>query len=161
MKMVEQPSLQKILVPLDGSQLAERALPYARALAQKFDGRLTLLWVLQPPPLMPVTEFGVLPVHDETLLERAEKQANDYLSGLRDKLEEEGIPADIAITRSPAVAEAIVDFADQGDFDLVVKTTHGRSGISRWVFGSVAAKVLEQAPCPVFLVRIEHEEEDE
>lgn len=156
--MTEQLGLEKILVPLDGSDLAEQALPYARVLAQKFGGRLTLLWVLQPPPLMPVTEFGVLPVHDEALLERAEEQANDYLGRLRDQLDEEGISARVAVTKSPAVAEAIVDFAAQGDFDLIVKTTHGRSGISRWVFGSVAAKVLEQAPCPVFLVRVKPEE---
>jgi len=157
--MAEKPVLQEILIPLDGSPLAELALPYARAMAQKFDGRLTLLWVLQPPPLMPVTEFGVLPVHDETLLERAEKQANDYLNGLSDQLEADGIPTHVAVTRSPAVAEAIVDFAAQGNFHLIVKTTHGRSGISRWVFGSVAAKVLEQAPCPVFLVRVRHEDD--
>ena len=156
--MAKQPKLHNILVPLDGSQLAEQALPYARALAEKFDGNLTLLWVLQPPPLMPVTEFGVLPVHDESLLERAEKQANDYLGRLREQLNEDGIPAWVAVTRSPAVAEAIVDFAAQGDFQLIVKTTHGRSGISRWVFGSVAAKVLERAPCPIFLVRVKSEE---
>ena len=156
--MAQHPRLHKILVPLDGSQLAEQALPYARALSEKFAGNLTLLWVLQPPPLMPVTEFGVLPIHDESLLDRAEKQADDYLSRLREELDEMGIPARVAITRSPAVAEAIVDFAAQGDFDLIVKTTHGRSGISRWVFGSVAAKVLEQAPCPVFLVRVNPEE---
>lgn len=156
--MVEQPAIQNILVPLDGSQLAEQALPYARALAEKFGGHLILLWVLQPPPLMPVTEFGVFPVHDDTLLEQAEEQASDYLGHLRDQLNDEGIPARIAITRSPTVAEAIVDFAAQGDFHLIVKTTHGRSGISRWVFGSVAAKVLEQAPCPVFLVRVKREE---
>ena len=150
--------LRKILVPLDGSELAELALPYARALAQKFDAQLILLWVVQPmPPAMPVMEFGMVPYQYEEFADKGEKQAEDYLSGLRQALLEQEVPTNVAVLRSHSVADAIVDFAEQEGVDLIVKTTHGRSGISRWVFGSVATKVLEQAPCPVFLVRVSEE----
>ena len=150
--------LHKLLVPLDGSELAEQALPYATELAQKFDAEVILLWVLQPPPIVPVTEFAVIPYQDEAYVERAEEQAREYLGGIRARLIEAGIRARVAIVKSISVAGAIVDFAEKQAVDLIVKTTHGRSGISRWVFGSVASKVLEQAPCPVFLVRVKEEE---
>ena len=146
--------LEKILVPLDGSELAEQALPYATELARKFASELVLLWVVQPPPVMPVAEFAVIPYQDEAFMARAEKQANAYLNARREDLRKEGIPTRVAVLTSFSVAEAIVDFAAQEGVNLIVKTTHGRSGLSRWVFGSVAAKVLEQAPCPVFLVRV-------
>jgi nucleotide-binding universal stress UspA family protein len=56
------------------------------------------------------------------------------------------------------VANAIIDLARERKMDVIVKTTHGRSGISRWIYGNVAAKVLERAPCPVFLVRVGRED---
>jgi nucleotide-binding universal stress UspA family protein len=149
--------LQKILVPLDGSELAERALPYAKALAEKFDGELILFRGLETVRIVPLPEFGVVPYEYDELVDQAEEQAHGYLGDLRDEIREEGLSARVAVTRGRSVADAIVDFAEKEAVDLIVKTTHGRSGISRWVFGSVALKVLEQAPCPVFLVRVEEE----
>ncbi len=150
--------LRKIVVPLDGSELAERALPYAQALAQKFDARLILLWVVQSmPPVFPAPEFGMVPFEYDEFAETVAKRAEDYLGRLRQALLEQKVPTDMSVLRSHSVADAIVDFAEQEGVDLIVKTTHGRSGISRWVFGSVATKVLAQAPCPVFLVRVSEE----
>ncbi len=151
--------LRKILVPLDGSELAERALPYAKALAQKFDAQLILVWVVQSlPPVMPVMGFEMVPFEYHEFADKVQKQAELYLGRLRQALLEQKVPTDMTVLRSHSVADAIVDFAEQKGVDLIVKTTHGRSGISRWVFGSVATKVLEQAPCPVFLVRVNEDD---
>lgn len=146
--------LQRILVPLDGSDLAEQALPYATTLAQKLDAELILFRALQAYQVVPLPEFGVVPYEYEEILEQAEAQARAYLTEVQDGLREMGVATRVALMRSHSVAEAIVDFAKQEEVDLIVKTTHGRSGLSRWVFGSVAIRVLEQAPCPVFLIRV-------
>lgn len=151
--------LHKILVPLDGSQLAEQALPYAEALAQKFEAEVMLVWVLQPPPIVPL-DYGSLAVPPiNTMLDQVETEATDYLSRLQEKFQQQSIPTRFVVLKRAAVAEAIIDLASQEGIDVIVKTTHGRSGLSRWLFGNVAAKVLQQAPCPVFLVRVSGEDE--
>ena len=144
----------KILVPLDGSKLAEKALPYAESLAEKYGSELIFVRALPPLPVLPVGEFGALPHDFGPVLAEEEKQANDYLVELQDRYDARKIPIRTAVLKGKYVADAIVDIASQEEVDIIVKTTHGRSGISRWVYGSVATKVLEQAPCPVLLVRI-------
>ena len=146
--------IQKMLVPLDGSKLAEKALPYAEAFAQKFDAELILLWVLQYPAVVPLDYGGVAVPPIDPMMAQAEQEANEYLSHLQDRCRQQNIPTRIVILKSHAVADAIIDLASQEGVDVIVKTTHGRSGISRWIYGNVATKVLQRAPCPVFLVRV-------
>lgn len=146
--------LQKILVPLDGSKLAEKALPYAEAFAQKFEAELILVWVLQHPIVMPLDYGGVAVPPIDMMMEQAEKEAQEYLNNLQDKFRQQNIPTRIVILKSHSVAEAIINLASEQGVDVIVKTTHGRSGISRWLFGNVAARVLQGAPCPVFLIRV-------
>jgi len=153
--------LKKILVPLDGSPLAEKALPYAETFAQTFGGELILVWVLQQPMVMPVDHGGVAVVPLEAMMEQAEKSANEYLGQLEEKYRQKNISTRVAVLKSQTVAEAIIDLATQEKVDVIVKTTHGRSGLSRWLFGNVALKVLQGAPCPVFLVRISEEDQAE
>ena len=149
--------LQKILAPLDGSKLAELALPYAEALAQKFDAELILVLVLQTPaPPIVVEPYMGSPFygHDETIMAEERKEAQDYLGNLQDNLRKQNISTRIEVLEEVSVADGIVGIASQEEIDVIVKTTHGRSGPSRWVYGSVATKVLQHAPCPVFLVRV-------
>jgi nucleotide-binding universal stress UspA family protein len=147
--------LQKILVPLDGSQLAEQALPYAEALAHQFQGQLTFLWVIQPPIL--TAEYGDMAIYDAAMT-RTEMEAQQYLNHLQEIYRQRNIPSRTLIVTNPSAAEAIVEVATEEKADVIVKTTHGRSGFSRWLFGSVATKVLQEAPCPVFLVRIKKDD---
>lgn len=149
--------LQKILVPLDGSKLAEKALPYAEALAQKFDAELILLLVLQQPMPVALDYGGIAPPY-EIITDQAIAEARTYLQGLQTKFEQQHIPTRISTLESQSVADAIIDLAIQESVDVIVKTTHGRSGLSRWIFGNVAARVLQQAPCPVFLIRVRAED---
>ena len=149
--------LQKILVPLDGSELAEKALPYAEALAQKFEAELILTIVLQTPTVPLLAEpYGGVPLYnyDEMDMTERRKSAQEYLAGVKDKLDKRIASIRTKVLENVSVADGIVDIAKQEKIDVIVKTTHGRSGPSRWIYGSVATKVLQQAPCPIFLVRV-------
>ena len=148
--------LKKILVPLDGSKLAEQALPYAKELAQKFDSELILLMVLQPAamPVMADPYGGVLYNYSPEEANQQAEMAQEYLAKHQQSLSKQNISARVEVVENPSIAEGIVDVAREEVVDVIVKTTHGRSGISRWVYGSVATKVLQEAPCPIFLVRV-------
>ena len=149
--------IHKILVPLDGSQLAEQALPYARSLAQKYEAELILLMVI-PPLSLPVLADpygGVLykyPTEEE--MNKHKQAAQTYLSDLQKSLRQQNIVTHIQVLEDASIADGIVGVASEEAVDVIVKTTHGRSGLSRWVYGSVATKVLQEAPCPIFLVRV-------
>ena len=150
--------LKKILVPLDGSKLAERALPYAEDFAQKYEGELIFIWVLSQPQVMPVAHGGFDVITLETMLVESEETANEYLGKLKVRYEEKNIPTTALVLQNQDIATAIIDYANQENVDVIVKTTHGRTGLSRWLFGNVALKVLQGASCPVFLVRINEED---
>ena len=139
---------KKILVPLDGSVLAERALPYAEALGYKFEAELILLWVLHP--LVVLSDYGAHTY--DTLIEIEKQEARTYLTTRQIDLAKKGLSVRIEILDGPA-AEEIIDFADREQVDMIAMCTHGRSGLQRWVYGSVATKVLQQAPCPILLVK--------
>lgn len=124
--------MKTILVPLDGSRLAERALPYATALARAVQGRLLLVWAVP----------GELP-------ERVDHAATQ-LAASAGKLRAAGLTVDQQVSTDQPVP-AITHLArDQAD--LIVMSTHGRSGLGRWLYGSVADRVLHHASVPVFLV---------
>ncbi len=141
---------QRILVPLDGSQLAEQAIPYAAELC-KGATEITLFQVVHfPLPLAAPDASMAVPMPDpQELLQEAQA----YLDDLADKLRQEGVQVKTAVTERDVVADAIVEYAREHDMDLIVMTTHGRSGLSRLVFGSVAESVVRNAPCPVLLIR--------
>ena len=142
--------IKKILVSLDGSRLAEKALPYARTLAQKFDAELILVRVLQPMVIM--SDYGHIPFYQSQVLQE-EADAKVYLRSIQKKFSELGLTVHAEVLEGNPVAETIIDMARETEVDLIVMSTHGRSGLSQWVYGSVANKVLQRSPCPVFLVR--------
>ncbi|HIQ12443.1 MAG TPA: universal stress protein [Caldilineales bacterium] len=147
---------QRILVPLDGSKLAEQAIPYAAELC-KGATEVTLFQVVHLPlPLVAPDASMAVPMPDPKQLLQ---DALDYLNGIAEKLREEGVRVVTDAVERDAVAEALVEYAQEHDIDLIVMTTHGRSGLSRLIFGSVAESVVRHAPCPVLLVRAELVEE--
>jgi len=141
-----------ILVPLDGSMLAEKSLPYAQALAEKFDAQLILCRIL--PPLVATTDDDSTKSHYTKILPQLEAEANAYLNRVQDKLRNIGFRTQTELLEGEPIAEMILELACDKMIDLIVMSTHGYSGNKRWVYGSVADKVLQQAPCPVFLVRV-------
>jgi nucleotide-binding universal stress UspA family protein len=134
----------KILVPLDGSQAAEAAIPIALRLAGEPKSSLVLLGVAnarfseEPEPAEP----GIAPVQD----------ARSYLEAAKSHLVP-GIDGAIATVWTGPAAAAIVKAAQRYGVDMIVMTTHGRSGRERDMFGSVADAVLRQAPMPVLVLR--------
>ncbi|NJN95661.1 MAG: universal stress protein [Anaerolineales bacterium] len=143
--------IKKILVSLDGSKLAEKALPYAQQLAQRFDAELVLVRVLQLSADFFGIPAGAKVVREQVIRERVE--AKSYLDRVLFQLRSRRLSAHAIIMDVHPAADAIVDLATDEAVDLIVISTHGRSGLSRWIHGSVATKVLQDAPCPVFLVR--------
>jgi nucleotide-binding universal stress UspA family protein len=144
----------KILIPLDGSELAERALTPAFMLAQQSEAEVILLRVPVMEAMMIETPFygsSALAWRD-TEMKHTREQVNDYLQTVR----RANLNRNLAIhTRTPEgdVAEAILETAIHEKADLIAMSSHGYSGLTRWVLGSIAERVLHSAPCPVLIVR--------
>jgi nucleotide-binding universal stress UspA family protein len=141
--------LHRILVPLDGSALAEAALPRVAELARLTNARLTLLQVIGPPmPELTAFEIARLPEDDGELAAEAEA----YLRRVAATLHERGLDVDTAV-RFGDPAACIAEETALNHHDLVAMSTHGRSGIDRLVVGSVADRVLRTARAPLLLFR--------
>ena len=131
----------RILVPLDGSELAEAISPHVEAVTTGTEAEVIFLQVLLAKGAFP--ETAAKERHD----------AEDYLKGVKQRFLDKGINARFTIRHGSDEAAEIVDYAEVNDVDLIAMSTHGRTGVSRWVFGSVASKVLHGASKPVLLVR--------
>ncbi len=150
--------LKHILIPLDQSALAETALDYAPKLIGP-DSQVTLLTVLVPPDLSISTLYGTdglaQSAMDIQAYESVERQirvqAEDYLRHISKRLASSGARVDISV-QVGRDADAIVEHAKELGVDAILMATHGRSGISRWLLGSVTQKVLHAAPCPVMVI---------
>jgi len=151
--------IKRILVPLDGSKLAEKALPYAEALAQKFEAELILVRVLQPTlqPVPVIAGYGeIASYYPPAFQDESEANLSKlYLKAAQEKLR---LPTRTEVLEGRPEADVIIDMARRESVDLIVMCTHGRSGVNRLVHGSVASAVLQHAPCPVFLVRAQKSE---
>lgn len=140
----------RVLLPLDGSKLAEAALPHAAHLAKQFGSELVLLRVVVSPYAIVAPDL-VLAGTDPDLRELSAHAAH-YLKGIADRLQEQGLHVRTEVCEGP-VAEAILDYVAALNIDLIVMSTHGRGGVLRWVYGSVAERVLQGSACPVLLIR--------
>lgn len=140
---------KKILVPLDGSELAGKALNETEKLATCFGAEIVLFEVVSFMPIYGSPELVTPLIVDEKQKEAAEK----YLVTLSDELKKKGFKATAVVRTGQQVAVEIIDFAKESGADLIVMCTHGRSGISRWVLGSIALKVLTRAETPILLIR--------
>ncbi len=151
--------IRRILVPLDGSRLAEQALPEAITLAKANRSEIWLLQSVEFPEYWGEEYAGMHALPSMISTEEQEAAAREYLLQRAEGLTAEGIPAQIVVTTGHA-ASAISDVVADNDIDLIVMCTHGRSGLSRWVFGSVAEKVVRLAQCPVLLIRTQEANEE-
>lgn len=133
-----------LLVPLDGSAFGERALPLAMTLARRCGARIVL---------MRAASASSFPGADSTEAQlQALDEARAYLVNLKANLSGQGVSLDIAIPYGDDAHEILQEIETR-EADLVVMCTHGRSGLGRWIYGSVGEKVLASSPVPVVLVR--------
>jgi nucleotide-binding universal stress UspA family protein len=141
---------KKILVPLDGSATAEAVLPYAEAFAAGFRAAVELLSVIDIGALTTHLPPGTLR-HLDAVVANEEKRSARYLEDVGIKFFS-GVSIERRIVRGGA-AEAVLEAASKDGDTLITMATHGRSGASRWLLGSVAEKVLRSTTKPLFLVR--------
>ncbi len=141
-----------LLVPLDGSELAEIALPMARAVAERFGSRITLIRAVHLPPYIgDGLDFTDLYTN---LDQSMQQEAREYLDEKQRVLKAAGIDTDYHLVVGEPPADAILLAADELGADAIVMSTHGRSGMMRWVFGSDADRVLQRAKVPILLSRV-------
>ena len=141
----------KILVPLDGSPLSEQSLSYATTLGQRLPAELVLFSAVSiPSDVREALEKAGMEA--EPLFEELEIGAGEYLKALAYTLSKAELIVSHVVMRGRA-AEAIVEYAEQADIQLIVMASHGFGGLERWMHGSVAEKVLQSASVPVLLVR--------
>jgi universal stress protein A len=146
--------IKTILTPVDFSACARAALDHALFFAERFDARVHVLHVWDTPPSMRSDtlvygEDGQQLVSDFAS-HAATREMEEFLAGLDEKSRAK---VEIFVEHGEPV-ETIVQVAGRDDYDLVVMGTHGRTGISQLLMGSVAEKVVRQAPCPVLTVRL-------
>jgi len=139
-----------ILVPIDGSPQSERALEHA--LSEFPDAEVTVLNVIDPAAAAYDSPMAAGPVGVEEWYENAEEAAEEIFETAREMAEEYGKDIDTA-TEVGQPARTITDYAEDEAFDQIVIGSHGRSGVTRILLGSVAETVVRRAPCPVTVVR--------
>lgn len=146
---------KRIMLPLDGSQLAEQALPHTIAIAERFQSELVLLQVLTPLPRHPTTT--------EATIQRAEKATaafiREYLERIATGVKEHGITVQI-VTLEGRPHLQIIQYAETNQVDLIVMCTRGQSGLSRWMMGSVTDRVVRGADVPVLLIRAQKKRDE-
>jgi nucleotide-binding universal stress UspA family protein len=141
---------KKILAPLDGSEYSECVLEHVKALASGCNVKdVVILYVIEPlnPGMYDVAERVV-----SDTVKKGKEFGSQYLANLAAKLKAEGLTVETVLLTGQA-APAILDYASQNGVDLIAMSTHGRSGFSRWMMGSVADKVAHHSPVPVLLIR--------
>ncbi len=146
----------KILVPLDSSDWAERALPHATQAARLHNAEVILLTAIKPSMHNYSDQMALAGVTE--ISDQIKPGAESYLKGLRYQLRKEGVMARCVIVEGDDPARAICTVARQEAVDLVVMSTHGRKGLARLLYGSVAYQIMRKLRVPVMLVRPEHTE---
>lgn len=144
---------RRLLVPLDGSPFGAAALPTALVVAERCDAALVLLTVTPPAQAGSIDLLPESARRLEELTAAAHEEATAYLDRLTADLRAQGVRAEARVVAAADVAAAIVETAVADGCDTVVMSTHGRRGLSRLVFGSVAERVVRQSRVPVLLVR--------
>ena len=141
----------RILVPLDGSERAELILEHVEPIARRFKSEIHLLQVIEPVP----ATLGLadpLPPIEQSVLDREYKDARSYLLSIQNRLRKNGVTSHVHL-HAGGVVESIVDVAAREDVDLVAMASHGRSGLPRFYYGSVAAGVLHRVDRPLLIIR--------
>ena len=144
---------QHIMVPLDGSELAECVLPHVETIVKGSNAKkVTLIRVVEPLHLYGGVESGFSLEERERLEEDSINIARGYLDQVAKRLGQKGVTAEPAVLHGK-VADELAEYVNKNGVDLVILSTHGRSGISRLVWGSVADRIIRSVGAPVLIVR--------
>ena len=143
---------QKILAPLDGSELSECSLEHVKAIAQGCQvPEVILLRVVEPIHSSDIAAYAEAGINIDILMHDVESSAQKYISKMTEVLKSSGITAKGVIITGRA-ADTIMKYADENGVDLIIMSSHGRSGISRWFLGSVTDKIVHHSSIPVLVI---------
>lgn len=153
---------KRILVPLDGSRFASKAIRYAEAIARQFDSEVILLQIIKPATPVPAETNmagSVTPSSGKYILQiayeenkRNEKRAKLYLSRKIREIRKNGIKTAYQVMIGD-ISESIIHYAKKNHFDLVIMTTHGKGGLKRAILGSITDEVIRKSGNPVLTIR--------
>jgi nucleotide-binding universal stress UspA family protein len=142
---------RKIVVPIDGSGWSERAIPHAVDIARNNGSEIILLHVFRPPASEYTDQLAL--AGQDVQLDRMRSEIKNYLMGLRGQLRNQHVECRVQFIEGVGAASLICDYVNEEGVDLVVMTSHGRTGLSRFIFGSIAEKVLQGVNVPVLIIR--------
>lgn len=146
--------LSQVLVSLDGSELAERAIPYAKQIVSP-TGEITLLSVVDIPDFPIYTVYPMATITPEpdysTVVSDLLASSKEYLENIANNIRLSGVRVK-TVVKSGDPATCIIEEAQERHIDMIVISTHGRSGLSKWLLGSVTQKVLSAMPCPIVVI---------
>ena len=140
----------KILVPLDGSKRAEKILPHVEKMAKRYKAKIILLQVLEYKAI--ATSEGAYMILSDQEFDQAKKEAETYLDGIQGEFREKNIESRTHVIYGPVV-EGIISMAAQEGVDLIALASHGRGGLARVFYGSVAAGLLNRVDRPLLIIR--------
>lgn len=144
---------QKIMVPLDGSELAECVIPHVETISKGCKvGNVILVRAVEPLELQPQSWVAFSQDELDRIESGRRSDAEDYLKRVVKQLQDAGADVQSEVILGKA-AESLADYATKQGVDLIIMATHGRSGISRWYWGSVAERILRSSCVPVLMVR--------
>jgi nucleotide-binding universal stress UspA family protein len=157
---ISKAEFKKILLPIDGSPFSEATIPFVEELTKGTQADIMLLEVCEPPV---VPSYGSRPINPnwenyrDTIWEDSQKHITEYLDKIKDALGKKGLKVESRIIKEPdgKVAKSIIKVAQNEKVDLIAIATHGRTGASRWVYGSVANRIVEESAEPILLIRPE------
>ena len=146
---------RKILAPVDGSEVAECVLPHLESIVKGCGVQnVIFLRVVEPFRLSYGGEYGSFSSEDISRIDSESKAtAKRYLNQLVSKTKYAGVNVQSEVLLNRQVADVIADYATKNEVDLVIISTHGRSGVSRWILGSVADRIFRSTCVPVLMVR--------
>ena len=151
---------KKIMVPLDGSELAECVLPHVESIITGCQvSTIVFVRVIEPAPeayrgSYAPGEFDYGKIHENTkrIEEERESSAEKYLKELVSRLTQNEVKFQTKVLAGKA-ADSLIDYSEANDIDLILMATHGRSGVGRWIRGSMADRILRASRAPVLMVR--------
>ncbi len=142
--------VKAVVVPLDGSALAEQALPYVEEMAKKIALKVIFLRAYALSPALTGDEYGT---YMEELMNQMESEAREYLTTKATEAKQKGLSDVASVVKFGYGAEEIISLARETADNIVAMSTHGRSGVRRWVLGSVTERVVRHSGDPVLIIR--------
>lgn len=142
---------KKMLVPLDGSEFSECGLEHAKIVALACScPEVVFLRVIEPDSQ--ITDIGGISSESwyRDAQAKREEEAKEYITKIADKMKKEGLKAKGVVVKGRA-ADELLEYAKNNNVDIIIMSTHGRSGVSRWAVGSVADKIVRHSSIPVLL----------